>query len=221
MKLQKRKMLAEIGRIHSDIMTLSDSEKKREMNLKIVFNYNNSDENYLVYFIQPIYPTSEQYRKGVKGILFYAERKDPEAKVINHKLRSEIYHKLILENAYEALLVNKDNCITEGSRTNIFLIKDDKLVTAPEKVVLSGITRKHILEICRESYIPVEFRCINAEDLGDYESVFMSGTSPVVLPFFRIGDTPFNINHELIPFLRKLFLEKAEKSMNNFIENKM
>ena len=220
-KLQKRKMLAEIGRIHSDIMTLSDSEKKREMNLKIVFNYNNSDENYLVYFIQPIYPTSEQYRKGVKGILFYAERKDPEAKVINHKLRSEIYHKLILENAYEALLVNKDNCITEGSRTNIFLIKDDKLVTAPKKVVLSGITRKHILEICRESNIPVEFRCINAEDLGDYESVFMSGTSPVVLPFFRIGDTPFNINHELIPFLRKLFLEKAEKSMNNFIENKM
>ena len=110
---------------------------------------------------------------------------------------------------------------TLKQRTNIFLIKDDKLVTAPEKVVLSGITRKYILEICRESNIPVEFRCINAEDLGDYESVFMSGTSPVVLPFFRIGDTPFNINHELIPFLRKLFLEKAEKSMNNFIENKM
>ena len=96
----------------------------------------------------------------MKGILFFAERKDPESKVINHKLRSSIYHKLIHEGGYEALLVNENNLITEGSRSNIFFLKGETLVTAPDNVILNGITRKHILEICRENKIKVEFACV-------------------------------------------------------------
>ena len=145
-RLQKRKMLAGTSVLKRDIINLSKSDRKKEVNLKIVFNYNKDSYNYLVYFIEPIYPTPEQYKKGVKGALFYAERKDPESKVINHRLRSEIYHKLILDGAYEALLVNNKNCITEGSRSNIFFIKGQTLFTAPEQSVLSGITRKHIIE---------------------------------------------------------------------------
>jgi branched-chain amino acid aminotransferase len=192
------------------------SETRQEIIVKIVFNYNNEITNRLLYFIEPIYPSPEQYRIGVPAILYYAERKDPESKVINHKLRSEIYHKLIMENAYEALLVNRDNCITEGSRSNIFFIKAGKLFTAPEKKVLSGITRQHILEICKEKGIDVEFRCVMAETLPEYESAFMTGTSPVVLPFSRIGNVKFNVNHRLIPLLRTFYLEKAEESMREF-----
>ena len=47
----------------------------------------------------------------------------------------------------------KNNEITEGSRSNIFFLKDETLVTAPDNAVLNGITRKHILEICRENSI--------------------------------------------------------------------
>jgi branched-chain amino acid aminotransferase len=104
--LQDKKMLAGIDDLRRDILVVAKSEKRKEINLKIVFNYNKSD-NRLVYLIEPVYPTSEQYKKGVKGMLFYAERKDPESKVINHRLRSEIYHKLVLESAYEAILVDR------------------------------------------------------------------------------------------------------------------
>lgn len=111
-KLQRKKMLADEAVLRRDVLNLVKTEKKKDINLKIVFNYNRDSFNYLVYFIEPIYPSDEQYRKGVRGILFYAERKNPESKVINHKLRSSIYHKLILEGGYEALLVNEQNCIT-------------------------------------------------------------------------------------------------------------
>ena len=121
-KIQGKESLAEYEVLRRDIIKLVKTEKRKDINLKIVFNYNNYSNNYLVYFIEPIYPTAEEYNKGVKGILFYAERKDPESKVINHKLRSSIYHKLILERGYEALLVNEENQITEGSRSNIFFI---------------------------------------------------------------------------------------------------
>jgi len=106
-KMQKKKMLADPETLKRDIINLTKSDKKKELNLKIVFNYKPGSYNYIVYFIEPIYPSEAQYRNGVKGILFYAERKDPASKVIDHKLRSSIFHKLILEGGYEALLVNE------------------------------------------------------------------------------------------------------------------
>lgn len=215
-KLQKKELLANVSTLRKDTIRLTRSDKKREANMKIVFNYNNNVKNYLVYFIEPIYPSEDQYKRGVKGIFFFAERKDPESKVINHKLRSSIYHKLILEGAYEAILVNENNLITEGSRSNIFFLKRDKLVTAPDSLILNGITRKHILEICSENKIMVEFNCVNVNDISNYDAVFMTGTSPMVLPFFCINDTSFSVKFPVIEKLRKLYLKKAESSMNFF-----
>ena len=215
-KLQKKEVLADIPTLRKDIISLTRSDKKRETNLKIVFNYNNGATNYLIYFIEPIYPSEAQYQNGVKGILFFAERKDPESKVINHKLRSSIYHKLIVESGYEAILVNENNLITEGSRSNIFFLKGETLVTAPDNVILNGITRKHILEICAENKIKVEFACVNVEELKQYEAVFMTGTSPMVLPFCCIDNNFFNVKVPMIETLRKLYLRRAEETFSLF-----
>jgi branched-chain amino acid aminotransferase len=214
--LMRKEMIVGFELLLRDIVTLTGYEKIREGNLKIVFNYRDTSSDYLVYFIEPIYPTSEQYKIGVHGILFHAERKDPESKVFNHKLRSDIYHKLILEGAYEALLVNHSNCITEGSRSNIFFIKNNTIYTAPDIVVLSGITRKYILEICYVNGIEVVFTCVRTEGITDFESVFMSGTSPMVLPFKSVNDWYFNVGHPLIGKLRELYKRKALESINRF-----
>jgi len=215
-KLQKKELLADVSELRKAILNLTRSNKKRETNLKIVFNYNNGSTNYLIYFIQPIYPSENQYKKGVKGILFFAERKDPESKVINHKLRTFIYHKLIMEGAYEAILVNENNLITEGSRSNIFFLKGETLVTAPDNAILNGITRKHLLEICKENNIKVEISLVDVDDITNYDAIFMTGTSPVVLPFNCINDKFFNIKFELIDRLRKLYLQRAEESIRYF-----
>lgn len=218
-KIQQKESLAEYEVLRRDIINLVKTEKRKDINLKIVFNYNKDSTNYLVYFIEPIYPTEEQYKKGVKGILFYAERKDPESKVINHKLRSSIYHKLILEGGYEALLVNEENQITEGSRSNIFFLKGNTLTTSPDETILNGITRKHILEICRTNKIKVRFMCVPVDSLQDYDAVFMTGTSPMVLQFFCIGDVYFNVRVPLIQNLRRFYIEKAEESIKSFTAN--
>ena len=215
-KLQRKEHLADVPALRRDIINLTRSDRKKESNLKIVFNYNNGSGNYLVYFIEPIYPSEEQYKKGVKGILFFAERKDPESKVINHKLRSSIYHKLILEGGYEALLVNENNLITEGSRSNIFFLKGETLVTAPDNVILNGITRKYILEICRGNQIKVELACVNFKDIPEYDAVFMTWTSPMVLPFYCIDDKSFNVKLPLMERLRQLYMVRAEESIGLF-----
>lgn len=213
---QKKQMLAETSTLKKDIIRLTKADRKKEVNLKIVFNYNQDSFNYLIYYIEPIYPTEKQYRDGVKGILFYAVRKDPGSKVINHKLRSSIFHKLILDGGYEALLVNERGEITEGSRSNIFFLKKNTLVTAPENVILCGITRKYILDICSENNINVKLACVKADRLSEYESVFMTGTSPMVLPFSHIDDKEFNVKVPLIDELRRLYINKAEDSIKQF-----
>jgi branched-chain amino acid aminotransferase len=216
LKLKNKVALADVTALRRAIITLTRSEKKKIANIKIVFNYNNGTSNVLVYFIEPTYPTEEQYRKGVKGILFSGERKDPESKVINHKLRSSIYHKLITEGAYEALLVTENGLITEGSRSNIFFLKGDTMVTAPDNMILNGITRKHVLEICSDQKIVVKLKCVSIEEIKEYDSVFMTGTSPMVLPFYCIDENYFNVSHPFIEKLRKLYIINAEESLRHF-----
>jgi branched-chain amino acid aminotransferase len=220
MRIRHKAPLAKISELRKDIINLVKTEKRKDINLKIVLNYNQDSTNYLIYFVEPIYPSEEQYKKGVKGILFYAERKDPESKVINHKLRSSIYHKLILEGGYEALLVNEENQITEGSRSNIFFLKGGTLTTAPDDKILNGITRKHILDICRDKNIKVKFMCVPVESIQDYDAVFMTGTSPMVLQFYCVGDIYFNVRMALIENLRKHYIEKAEESIKRFTSDK-
>ena len=214
--LQKKELVTDTDTIRRDILLLSGAENLKEVNLKIVFNYNENSSGYLIYFIEPVYPTRAQYRNGVRGILFNAERKDPASKVINHKLRSDIYHKLILERAYEALLVDHKNRITEGSRSNIFFIRDNVIYTAPDEVILNGITRKYILDICREKNLKVIFEPVKADEIRDYDSVFMTGTSPMVLPFRSLNDCSFNVRHPLISELRRLYIARAAYSIRNF-----
>jgi len=216
LRLQGREQFADSTALKNSIIRLLRSDKKKETNIKIVFNFNNDTKNYLIYLIESVYPTKEQYRMGVKGVLFRAERKDPESKVINNKLRSAICHKLIHDGAYEALLVNEQNMITEGSRSNIFFLKGDILLTAAEKFVLGGITRKHIISLCNENAIRVEYDCVAVGDIADYEAVFMTGTSPMVLPFCCIDNLSFNVTHPLLTRLRKLYLERAEESLKLF-----
>jgi branched-chain amino acid aminotransferase len=218
-KLQRKNILADSQMLRKAILALTRADKKKEVNLKIVFNYNNGSENFMVYFIEPIYPSEEQYKKGVKGVLFFAERKEPESKVINHKLRSAISHKLIHESGYEAILVNENKQITEGSRSNIFFLKGEILYTAPDTVILKGITRKHIIEICNENNIKVVFLCIKADEMSDFDAVFMTGTSPMVLPFNRIDDILFNVKNPLMERLRMLYMIRVEDSIKVFRPN--
>ena len=213
LRLQGKELLADAGTLRMAIQHLTRADDKKETNLKIVFNYNEGSLHYLLYFIEPHYPSTEQLKVGVKGILFPAERKNPGSKLMDHNLRSEINKRLILETAYEALLVNNVNMITEGSRSNIFFLKEDRLVTAPDSMILNGITRRHILDICRKNNIQVELKCVNVSDISQYDSVFMTGTSPMVLPFNCIGDKLFNSDHPLIENLRSLYLLEAKESI--------
>lgn len=179
--------------IASDIKKLIQINNQPTKNIKLlVFYLDQEIPQYMMCFIKSPYPTPEQYSEGVSTILLHAERRNPNAKVLNTKLRDEINDKLAETGAYEALLVNSQGEITEGSRSNLFFLVHGKVYTAPAQDVLIGITRKYILQACSNIGLTVIEQPIPFS-IQDYaEGAFLTGTSPKVLPIVKIEEAEIN-----------------------------
>ncbi len=180
-------------------------------NLKILISFTDYSYEVYIFLVESQYPDSEMYYKGVPAILYYAERRNPTAKIFNHRLRLSIYERLIMEGAYEALLVNRNRFITEGSRSNIFIVFNDTVVTAPDEFVLSGITRQYILNMCTNLHINLELRLVSTEEVQKADAVFLTGTSPHILGINRIDDVRFKVDHPITLRLSEAYREKVSE----------
>lgn len=174
-------------------------------NIKFVFTSEienfQCEENFLAYFIEHKYPSDKQYKNGVQTVLLSAERETPNAKVLNTKIRNRANDLINKTKVYEAILLNNESFITEGSRSNIFFIKGNEVFTSPIRNVLPGITRQKVLEICKKNEIVLHEKAIPLVDLESYDSAFITGTSPHILPIKSIGNLKFDVNE---PILRKI-----------------
>ena len=95
---------------------MSCSERFDKVNIKIVYNFNEGVLTRLLYYSKPSYPDEALYRTGVKATLYMFERENPGAKILRNNLKRSISGILESKSAYEAVLVNKEGMITEGSR---------------------------------------------------------------------------------------------------------
>ncbi len=82
----------------------------------------------------------------------------------------------------EALFV-RDGYVLEGSSSNFFMVLNNAVVTAPlSNHILGGITRKVVLEICRENNIPFQERAIRKKELYLATEMFATSTSKQATP---------------------------------------
>ena len=170
-------------------------------NIKLVINFNESlknKPNILAYFTKHKYPRIMHYKYGIDVSLLSVERIMPNAKFVNNYVLTAVKIELLGKGFYEALLVDKGGYITEGSKSNIFFIKDNDIFTPPVNKVLPGITRKYVFQICNKLNIRLIEKDISINDLRSYDSVFLSGTSAKILPVKRINDILFKVKDELL-----------------------
>jgi len=187
-------------------------------NVKIVVNnlHKPIQDNY-VFFIKSKYPSPSEIEKGVPTILFYGERNNPNAKSTDLTLREKINQEISKYNVYEALLVNKDDEITEGSKSNIFAVKENCVYTPPAKDVLQGVTRGYIIEICNSLGYELSEAPIPVKKLPDMDGLFMTGTSPQVLPICSVdGIKLFSSTNPVIEKIRLQY----NKLVNDYIKEK-
>lgn len=180
-------------------------------NVKIVINgFDTSKPNLYIFFIESHYPEALLYTIGINTITYNAVRENPNAKVIYVEMRKNINLRLEQLKCYEALLVDTNNNVTEGSRSNLFFIKGDTVYTSKGDEVLIGITRIKIMQLCKQNGINVNEASISLMDLDTFDACFISGTSPKVLPIRKIDDLEYNTNNEVLLNIIKLYNNEIE-----------
>jgi len=181
---------------------LIKNENKFNGNVKITYEIYKKELR--IFFIEHSYPSNEMYENGVKTILYFGERENPNAKIVNEEFREKVNKEIKDKNVYEAILVDNNGHITEGSRSNIFMIKDNKLLTSHTKVVLPGVTRGEIIKLAEKLGIETREVEYKYSDIEKLDGMFISGTSPKVLPINQVNNIGLDANNNII---RKLMLE--------------
>jgi branched-chain amino acid aminotransferase len=157
----------------------------------------------------------ELYEKGISVITVPTRRNAPAA--LDPKIKSLNYLNNVLvrieanrAGVAEALMLNGEGFVAEGSGDNVFIAKRGVLFTPPSYVgALEGITRRVIMELAEEKAIPVREQPFTRHDVYVADEVFLTGTAVEVAPVVevdgrRIGNgTPGAITRLLIAAFRE------------------
>ena len=114
----------------------------------------------------------------------------PQIKIAGNYTSSMIAKWQAKKNGYdEIILTDEDGFITEAPTSNVFLVNNDgALLTAPEKEVLHGITRKSILDIADHEGIKTKVERIPLSELENAKEVFITSSSHLVCPVIKIDN---------------------------------
>lgn len=204
--------------LKNEINQLIQDEKKQTGNIKISFTFKGKgvSPDFEMKFIPDFYPEHQAYLEGVPVALMEADRQSPGAKIQQTGIRERANKKISELNVYEVLLVDQNNKITEGSRSNVFFVRDNMVFTAPADKVLEGITRNKVITLCRKARIPVVESEIPAERLNGYIAAFLTGTSSKVLPIASVDKISYESH---LPLIQKI-IDLYDKAVREYIDNR-
>jgi branched-chain amino acid aminotransferase len=155
--------------------------------------------------------TEEQRRRGLHLIISDVRRIPPES--VDPTVKNFHWGDLIrgLFDGETVVLTDGAGNVTEGPGFNVFVARGGRIAT-PARGVLEGITRMSVIELCRETGIPLELGIVPAAAVRAADEVFLSSTAGGVLPVTRVdgrllGD---GLPGPLTTRLRDLYWSKQE-----------
>lgn len=211
-QLTGTKLLPDSNSLAAMIKEYISSQNQAAGNIKLSFSFTNSasEPRCELNFIPHYYPNQDEYMKGVKVGLLKAVRPIPHAKVQNSGIRERANQAISDNGVFEVLLIDSEGSITEGSRSNVFFIKNETLYSTPVENILQGITRLKVMQICENAGIQVIESAIPLNSLDQYEAAFLTGTSPKILPISSIDNIIYKTDLPLLIKLQELYDKMIE-----------
>jgi branched-chain amino acid aminotransferase len=198
LKNSARKIGLKLPWSKEDIITIVETTLRKnqlpEANIRIVITGGSSTDFItpqgnprLLVLVTPItLPPSEWYTKGIKIITVHTRRNLPEAKSIDYIRATIALRKANKAGAVEAIYLDRESYVLEGTTSNIFAIVDDVLIT-PKENILPGITRKAVLEISR-ALMEHRIEKLSLESLHTAKEVFITGSGKGLVPVVKVDD---------------------------------
>lgn len=120
-----------------------------------------------------------------------------------------LYNEAAENGAGECILV-RDGFVTEASHSSVFAVKNGTLITRPlSNLILPGITRKVVLELCKKHNIQVDQRLFTKDELLNMDELFICGTGSEIIPVVRVDGKPLGNGSagKITRLLQDLFFE--------------
>lgn len=129
---------------------------------------------------------AHHYREGVKLTVVRTRRVPPECLEARAKVTSKMNQVLAELDADASgalsLMLDIYGNVAENSTANFFIVRDGVLLTAPERNILQGITRKVVFELASRLGVPVEERNFTMYDIAQAEEFFLTSSARCALP---------------------------------------
>ena len=173
----------------------------------------------------PSYMSPEAFDEGIKIKISSYKRQTnnlvSRSKVNGNYITSIMALQEAMQEGFdEALLLDDESNISEGSGENLFLVKNGKLFTPDLAASLNGITRKSIISLAQEEGIEVKVKKINLNEILDADELFFTGTAAEVVPI-RTVDQNIIANGQRGPIttiLQKKYFDQVRGKRNSFSE---
>ena len=141
----------------------------------------------------PSYMDPEAKKKGISiaksSYLQYENPLHSGNKIIGTYFQNTMaLHEAIDKGADEALMMDANGFISEGSGENIFLVKDLKLMTPTKDHCLNGITRQSVIQIAKDLNYDVIEKNLTFDDLISADEAFFTGTAVEITPISKVDE---------------------------------
>jgi D-alanine transaminase len=141
---------------------------------------------------RPFQPHQEDLDKGVNVILVPDQRwARCDIKTVG-LTANVLANQLAKENQAAESIFVRDGVLLEGTHTNVFAVVEGTVITPPKtNYILGGITRRVVIDICREESIPLREDSLLQSELDRADEMMIVGTTTEVTPVVRIHGRPF------------------------------
>ena len=162
----------------------------------------------------PSYMDPEAKKKGISiAKSSYVQYENPlhsGNKIIGTYFQNTMaLHEAIDKGADEALMMDANGFISEGSGENIFIVKDLKLMTPTKDHCLNGITRQSVIQIAKDLNYDVIEKNLTFDDLISADEAFFTGTAVEITPISKVDDV--KIGHDGAGKITKVLQNKFDE----------
>jgi branched-chain amino acid aminotransferase len=144
----------------------------------------------------------------------------PKAKACGQYLNSILAKVESAKAGYdEAILLDDDGLVSEGSGENVFVVRDGQIATPPSAAsILDGITSRSVVQIAADLGFEVVPRAITRGELYQADEVFLTGTAAEVVPVREIDDHLIGPPGELTQAIQKRFFDAIKGKREEYLE---
>ena len=197
------------SKILAETYSFIDLDSIRDGSVRIVL----TKEALLIHQADITLPSASQFENGINTSILNWERKTPNLKIFRGDYKTTVNEKFKQENShglpFELVLTDNEGKLYEGSMSNLFVIRDGKVYTAPDNKILIGITRKRVMTALERAGLKLETGTFAPEELDPAkDAVFVSSTPFDILPVRFMDDYEFDsANNGILKMISKMYQE--------------